>query len=148
MFKKLNRFKWLIWTLIWLFLPNLTFSALSANQSWKSFVNENNLKQMSDLNGKTVLEAKDHFYYPIEYFQFGVQGVEMGDRFAYTQQLSRQVTNELKSLVLRLQHSIDIEKYPCESYYDYVCGLQQPLFTILGKEIIIDQKYPPLIDLC
>lgn len=131
----MNKFPIKIMLLISLLLfIGFTSSELIANKLEKNAVGTHYLQEeQHEANGKSTLESRDQFYYPFEHFQSGVHGVELGDRFSYTRQLSRQVITELQDLSVRLQHSIDNEKYPCESYYDYVCGRQRPLFTTLGE---------------
>lgn len=123
-----------------LFLFRITLSELIGNKLEKNPVQTQSLKEHNEENKKSVLESMDQFYYPLEYFQSGIHGIELGGRFSYTQQLSRQVITELQDLSVRLEYSLDNEKYPCESYYDYVCGRQRPLFTTLGKIKMCSRK--------
>ncbi|XP_013102261.2 uncharacterized protein LOC106083657 [Stomoxys calcitrans] len=50
-------------------------------------------------------------------------------RESYLSELRMQ---ELHNIAIRLEHSIDADKNPCESYFDYVCGRNRPLFSIMG----------------
>lgn len=52
---------------------------------------------------------------------------------AYVRHLSELRIKDLEALAMRLQRSINPEKYACESYYDYVCSRNQPLFSIMGR---------------
>lgn len=54
-------------------------------------------------------------------------------QIAYTGYLSELRIQELHNMAIRLEHSIDMDKFACESYFDYVCGRNRPLFSILGK---------------
>ncbi|XP_061393849.1 uncharacterized protein LOC133329392 [Musca vetustissima] len=46
--------------------------------------------------------------------------------------LSELRVQELHNIAIRLEHSVDADKRACESYYDYVCGRNRPLFSIMG----------------
>lgn len=52
---------------------------------------------------------------------------------AYVRHLSELRIKDLEGLAMRLQRSINPEKYACESYYDYVCSRNRPLFSIMGR---------------
>jgi len=51
---------------------------------------------------------------------------------SYVRHLSELRIKELKDLAVRLQNSINPDKYACESYFDYVCSRNRPLFSIMG----------------
>jgi len=51
----------------------------------------------------------------------------------YVRHLSELRIRELEKLSVRIQGSINTEKYACESYFDYVCSRNRPLFSIMGK---------------
>ncbi|XP_037808517.1 uncharacterized protein LOC119601575 [Lucilia sericata] len=53
-------------------------------------------------------------------------------QIAYTGYMSELRIQELHNMAIRLEHSIDMDKFACESYFDYVCGRNRPLFSILG----------------
>ncbi|XP_030369835.1 uncharacterized protein LOC115620638 [Scaptodrosophila lebanonensis] len=53
-------------------------------------------------------------------------------QIAYTRHLSDLRIRELQDLAVRLNHSINTEKYACENYFDYVCSRNRPLFSIMG----------------
>uniref|UniRef100_A0A1I8NJD5 Peptidase M13 N-terminal domain-containing protein n=1 Tax=Musca domestica TaxID=7370 RepID=A0A1I8NJD5_MUSDO len=46
--------------------------------------------------------------------------------------LSELRVQELHNIAIRLEHSIDADKSACESYFDYVCGRNRPLFSVMG----------------
>ncbi|ALC45988.1 CG1092, partial [Drosophila busckii] len=51
---------------------------------------------------------------------------------AYTRHLSELRIKELHELAKRMELSINSEKYACDSFYDYVCSRNRPLFSIMG----------------
>ncbi|XP_016991403.1 uncharacterized protein LOC108053305 [Drosophila rhopaloa] len=51
---------------------------------------------------------------------------------AFVRHLSGLRIKELQDLAVRMQDSINPEKYACESYFDYVCSRNRPLFSIMG----------------
>uniref|UniRef100_A0A1A9ZT47 Peptidase M13 N-terminal domain-containing protein n=1 Tax=Glossina pallidipes TaxID=7398 RepID=A0A1A9ZT47_GLOPL len=51
---------------------------------------------------------------------------------SYMHRLSEFHKQELHNIAIRLEHSIDADKYVCDGYFDYVCGRNRPLFSILG----------------
>lgn len=53
-------------------------------------------------------------------------------QIAYSRYLSELRIQELHNMAIRLEHSIDMDKFVCESYFDYVCGRNRPLFSIMG----------------
>ncbi|KAM7359429.1 uncharacterized protein ACRADG_012591 [Cochliomyia hominivorax] len=53
-------------------------------------------------------------------------------QISYRGYLSELRIQELHNMAIRLEHSIDMDKFACESYFDYVCGRNRPLFSILG----------------
>lgn len=50
----------------------------------------------------------------------------------YYGHLSELRIQELNQLATRLELSINSEKYACDSYFDYVCSRNRPLFSIMG----------------
>ncbi|XP_016950738.1 uncharacterized protein LOC108024993 [Drosophila biarmipes] len=50
----------------------------------------------------------------------------------YVRHLSELRIKELKDLAVRVQNSVNADKYACESYFDYVCSRNRPLFSIMG----------------
>ncbi|XP_075147917.1 uncharacterized protein LOC142221920 [Haematobia irritans] len=46
--------------------------------------------------------------------------------------LSKSRSDELQRIAQLLGDSIDADKNPCESYFDYVCGRNRPLFSVMG----------------
>uniref|UniRef100_A0A0A1X481 Non-homologous end-joining factor 1 n=1 Tax=Zeugodacus cucurbitae TaxID=28588 RepID=A0A0A1X481_ZEUCU len=46
--------------------------------------------------------------------------------------VSRARERQLENLAKRINESVNPNRYPCESFYDYVCSYSKPLFTILG----------------
>lgn len=50
----------------------------------------------------------------------------------YRGHLSELRIKELNLLATRLELSINPEKYACDSYFDYVCSRNRPLFSIMG----------------
>ncbi|KAM8706905.1 hypothetical protein ACLKA7_011067 [Drosophila subpalustris] len=53
-------------------------------------------------------------------------------QIAFKGHLSELRIKELNELALRLEHSINPEKYACDNYFDYVCSRNRPLFSIMG----------------
>ncbi|KAH8359486.1 hypothetical protein KR093_006976 [Drosophila rubida] len=53
-------------------------------------------------------------------------------QIAYRGHLSELRIKELNQLALRLEQSINPEKYACNSYFDYVCSRNRPLFSVMG----------------
>lgn len=53
----------------------------------------------------------------------------------YKGHLSELRIQELNQLATRMELSINTEKYACDSYYDYVCSRNKPLFSIMGGYI-------------
>ncbi|KAH8291976.1 hypothetical protein KR054_002854 [Drosophila jambulina] len=51
---------------------------------------------------------------------------------AYVRNLSELRIKELENLAVRLQQTINHDKYACESYFDYVCSSNRTLFSIMG----------------
>ncbi|GBP12060.1 hypothetical protein EVAR_73904_1 [Eumeta japonica] len=58
-------------------------------------------------------------------------------QIGYSRYLSELRIQELRNMAIRLEHSIDMDKFVCESYFDYVCGRNRPLFSILGMYVYI-----------
>lgn len=54
-------------------------------------------------------------------------------QIAFTSDVLQLRIQELHNIAIRMEHSIDMDKFACESYFDYVCGRNRPLFSILGK---------------
>jgi len=54
-------------------------------------------------------------------------------QISYTGRLSELRIKELNELAMRLEYSINPEKYACDSYFDYVCSRNRPLFSVMGK---------------
>ncbi|CAD6993493.1 unnamed protein product [Ceratitis capitata] len=59
--------------------------------------------------------------------------VQCDDLRAY-KYISKARERELETLALRINASVNPERMPCESFYDYVCSYNKPLFTILGHQ--------------
>lgn len=53
-------------------------------------------------------------------------------QIAYTGHLSELRIKELSELAMRMEHSINAQKYACDSYYDHVCSRNRPLFSVMG----------------
>ncbi|XP_060650837.1 uncharacterized protein LOC132787649 [Drosophila nasuta] len=53
-------------------------------------------------------------------------------QIAYRGHLSELRIKELNNLAQRMEQSINPEKYACDSYFDYVCSRNRPLFSIMG----------------
>ncbi|XP_034485720.1 uncharacterized protein LOC117790392 [Drosophila innubila] len=53
-------------------------------------------------------------------------------QIANEEHLSELQIKELIDLAKRLETSINPEKYACDSYYDYVCSRNRPLFSVMG----------------
>ncbi|BFF88879.1 uncharacterized protein DMAD_07768 [Drosophila madeirensis] len=51
---------------------------------------------------------------------------------AYVRHMSELRIKELNDLAIRIGDSINPEIYACDSYYDYVCSRNRPLFSIMG----------------
>ncbi|KAH8369415.1 hypothetical protein KR009_010311 [Drosophila setifemur] len=66
---------------------------------------------------------------------------------AYVRNLSELRIKELEDLAIRLQHSINPEKYACESYFDYVCSRNKPLFSIMGHSPQMSELFQLLTEL-
>ncbi|KAH8407918.1 hypothetical protein KR222_000800, partial [Zaprionus bogoriensis] len=60
-------------------------------------------------------------------------------QIAYRGHLSELRIKELSDLALRLEHSINLEKYACDSYFDYVCSRNRPLFSVMGHRPQMDE---------
>ncbi|XP_037954530.1 uncharacterized protein LOC119684543 [Teleopsis dalmanni] len=54
-------------------------------------------------------------------------------QIAYKGHLSDLRIKELDAMAKNLNESINLSKYPCESYFDYVCSRNRPLYSILGR---------------
>ncbi|KAH8354537.1 hypothetical protein KR084_000904 [Drosophila pseudotakahashii] len=50
----------------------------------------------------------------------------------YVRHLSVLRIKELEDLAARMRNSINTDKYACDSYFDYVCSRNRPLFSIMG----------------
>lgn len=50
----------------------------------------------------------------------------------YSGHLSELRIKKLNLLATRLELSINPEKYACDSYFDYVCSRNRPLFSVMG----------------
>ncbi|EDV94555.1 uncharacterized protein LOC6567287 [Drosophila grimshawi] len=61
---------------------------------------------------------------------WAVPGLEA--QVPYERNLSKLRINELGNLAMQMEHSINAEKYACESYFDHVCSRNRPLFSIMG----------------
>ncbi|KAH8310958.1 hypothetical protein KR044_003592, partial [Drosophila immigrans] len=61
-------------------------------------------------------------------------------QIAYRGHLSELRIKELNEMALRLEQSVNPEKYACDSFFDYVCSRNRPLFSIMGH-------VPPMADL-
>uniref|UniRef100_A0A0K8UJ77 Uncharacterized protein n=1 Tax=Bactrocera latifrons TaxID=174628 RepID=A0A0K8UJ77_BACLA len=55
-----------------------------------------------------------------------------GDDLRAYKYVSRARERQLEKLAIRINESVNPNRYPCESFYDYVCSYSKPLFTILG----------------
>ncbi|XP_017081607.1 uncharacterized protein LOC108114934 [Drosophila eugracilis] len=52
----------------------------------------------------------------------------------YVRHLSELRIKGLEDLAVHIQSSINTDKYACESYFDYVCSRNRPLFSIIGHK--------------
>ncbi|KAH8295032.1 hypothetical protein KR018_006278 [Drosophila ironensis] len=66
---------------------------------------------------------------------------------AYVRHLSELRIKELEDIAFRLQQSINPEKYACESYFDYVCSRNRPLFSIMGHMLQMSELFQLLTTL-
>ncbi|EDW95633.1 uncharacterized protein LOC6535265 [Drosophila yakuba] len=65
----------------------------------------------------------------------------------YVRHLSKLRIRELEKLAVRMQGSINNEKYACENYFDYVCSRNRPLFSIMGHMPQVDELMQLLTEL-
>ncbi|XP_043655110.1 uncharacterized protein LOC122621341 isoform X1 [Drosophila teissieri] len=68
-------------------------------------------------------------------------------QIGYVRHLSKLRIRELEKLAVRMQGSINNEKYACESYFDYVCSRNRPLFSIMGNMPQVDDLMQLLTEL-
>ncbi|KAH8277462.1 hypothetical protein KR026_011217 [Drosophila bipectinata] len=74
--------------------------------------------------------------------------VGMGQaQVGYVRHLSKLRIKDLEGLAMRLQRSINPEKYACESYFDYVCSRNKPLFSIMGHMPQMSELFQLMTDL-
>ncbi|EDV47754.1 uncharacterized protein LOC6552085 [Drosophila erecta] len=65
----------------------------------------------------------------------------------YVRHLSELRIRELEKLAVRMQSSINSEKYACDSYFDYVCSRNRPLFSVMGHMPQMDDLMQLLTEL-